>query len=73
MSRLWAEQTILVHGSLDLVVEIFHDAAQRFRQRLIGNSGPFELLHALAGLFARDWSGCTRWLPSAFCSLYEGL
>ena len=39
---------MLVHVGLNLVVEIFHDALERFEERFVGESGTFELLDALA-------------------------
>jgi hypothetical protein len=39
---------MLVHVGLNLVVEIFHDALERFGERFVGDSGAFELLDALA-------------------------
>jgi hypothetical protein len=37
---------MLLHVGLNLVVEIFHDALERFGERLVGDSGAFELLRA---------------------------
>jgi hypothetical protein len=39
---------MLLHVGLNLVVEIFHDALERFGERLVGDSGAFELLRARA-------------------------
>jgi hypothetical protein len=39
---------MLLHVGLNLVVEIFHDALERFGERLVGDPDAFELLHALA-------------------------
>lgn len=39
MSGLRAERTILSSRQLDLVVEIFHDALERFGERPVGDSG----------------------------------
>jgi len=39
---------MLVHVGLNLVVEIFHVAVERFGERLVEDSCAFELVHALA-------------------------
>ena len=49
---------MLVHVGLNLVVEIFHDALERFGERLVGDSGAFRV----AG---RARAVCElRWQPS---------
>jgi hypothetical protein len=39
---------MLLRVGLNLVVETFHDGLETFGERLVGDSGAFELLHALA-------------------------